>query len=102
MEVHAHSHTERKRFTHYLWEFLMLFLAVFAGFLAENLREHQVEHRRERKYAMQLLEDLEKDTTAYGRVAAYMTETYAFYDSIRLVLQQRPKMDDDQFVHLCR
>jgi hypothetical protein len=22
MEVHAHSHTERKKWTHYLWEFL--------------------------------------------------------------------------------
>ena len=37
MEVHHHGHTERKKWTHYLWEFLMLFLAVFAGFLAENL-----------------------------------------------------------------
>ena len=36
MEVHSHTHTERKKFTHYLWEFLMLFLAVFCGFLAEN------------------------------------------------------------------
>ena len=38
MEVHAHTHTERKKWTHYLWEFLMLFLAVFCGFLAENQR----------------------------------------------------------------
>jgi len=51
MEVHAHSHTERKKFTHYLWEFLMLFLAVFCGFLAENLREHIIEHKRARAYA---------------------------------------------------
>jgi hypothetical protein len=29
MEVHAHAHTARKKWTHYLWEFLMLFLAVF-------------------------------------------------------------------------
>jgi len=26
MEVHAHAHTARKRWTHYFWEFLMLFL----------------------------------------------------------------------------
>jgi hypothetical protein len=44
MEEHAHlhlasveTHIERKKFFHYLWEFLMLFLAVFCGFLAENL-----------------------------------------------------------------
>ena len=46
MEVHHHAHlasgethTSRKKWTHYLWEFLMLFLAVFCGFLAENQRE---------------------------------------------------------------
>ena len=33
MEVHAHTHTARKKWTHYFWEFLMLFLAVFCGFL---------------------------------------------------------------------
>ena len=49
MEVHAHSHTDRKKFTHYLWEFLMLFLAVFCGFLAENYREHIIEHQREKQ-----------------------------------------------------
>lgn len=26
MEVHAHTHTTRKNWTHYFWEFLMLFL----------------------------------------------------------------------------
>jgi len=36
MEVHSHAHTDRKKWTHYLWEFLMLFLAVFCGFLAEK------------------------------------------------------------------
>ena len=35
MEVHQHTHTPRKKWTHYFWEFLMLFLAVFCGFLAE-------------------------------------------------------------------
>jgi hypothetical protein len=45
MEVHAHTHTQRKKWSHYLWEFLMLFLAVFCGFLAENIREHGVEKK---------------------------------------------------------
>ena len=44
MEVHAHTHTARKKWTHYFWEFIMLFLAVFCGFLAENQREHIIEH----------------------------------------------------------
>src|ERR1051326_1573946 len=62
MEVHHHSNTQpKKRFRHYLWEFLMLFLAVFAGFLAENQREHYVEHQREQQYMRSMIKDLEQD-----------------------------------------
>jgi len=63
MEVHAHSHTARKKWTHYFWEFLMLFLAVFCGFLAENKREHIVEAHRAKEYAKSLLSDMKEDTT---------------------------------------
>ena len=61
MEVHAHTHTPGKKWTHYLFEFLMLFLAVFAGFLAENQREHFVENKRERAYIRSIEEDLRQD-----------------------------------------
>jgi len=49
MEVHAHAHTPRKKWTNYLWEFLMLFLAVFCGFLAEYQLEHIIENQRQKK-----------------------------------------------------
>ena len=62
MEVHAHTHTARKKWTHYLWEFLMLFLAVFCGFLAENQREKIVERHREKDYIISMIEDLQTDT----------------------------------------
>src|SRR5688500_774663 len=62
MEVHAHSHTARKKWTHYFWEFLMLFLAVFCGFLAEYQLEHQIEKDREKQYIHSILEDLREDT----------------------------------------
>jgi len=61
MEVHAHTHTERKKWTHYFWEFLMLFLAVFCGFLAENQREHMIEHQREKEFMRSLVQDLNTD-----------------------------------------
>jgi hypothetical protein len=63
MEAHAHSHTERKKWPHYLWEFLMLFLAVFCGFLAEYQLEHKIEKDREKQYIQSLVEDLSTDTT---------------------------------------
>jgi hypothetical protein len=62
MEVHAHTHTARKKWHHYFWEFLMLFLAVFCGFLAENQREHYVEGTRAKEYAKSLLSDMKEDT----------------------------------------
>jgi len=68
MEVHAHTHPapggKRKKFTHYLWEFLMLFLAVFCGFLAENYREHYVEHQRAKQLAKNLYKELYADSIA--------------------------------------
>ena len=62
MEVHAHSHTERKKWTHYLWEFLMLFLAVFCGFLAEYQLEHKIEKDRAKELARSLYEELQQDS----------------------------------------
>ena len=61
MEVHAHTHTERKKWTHYFWEFLMLFLAVFCGFLAEYRLENIIEHQREKQFMTTLIEDLKDD-----------------------------------------
>src|SRR6185503_14071228 len=64
MEVHHHSHTSRKKWTHYFWEFLMLFLAVFCGFLAEYQLEHKIERERGKQYIQSVYEDLKEDTTS--------------------------------------
>ena len=61
MEVHHHSHTSRKKWTHYFWEFLMLFLAVFCGFLAEYQLEHKIEKDKERQFITSLAADLKDD-----------------------------------------
>jgi hypothetical protein len=70
MEVHAHTHTPRKKWTHYFWEFLMLFLAVFCGFLAEYQLEHKIEKDREKQYMQSMLKDLGKDTVSINRAIA--------------------------------
>jgi len=62
MEVHAHTHTPRKKWTHYFWEFLMLFLAVTLGFFVENKREHYIEDNRADHLVGSLIKDLQKDT----------------------------------------
>ena len=82
MEVHAHSHTARKKWTHYFWEFLMLFLAVFCGFMAENQREHIVEGHRAKEYAKSLLNDLKEDTVELQRGIDHLDFLISAIDSV--------------------
>ena len=87
MEVHHHAHPStssgpRKKWTHYLWEFLMLFLAVFCGFMAENQREHMMEHQREKEYIKSLVEDLKQDTAQLKKIISSLDEKLLFKDSL--------------------
>jgi hypothetical protein len=68
MEVHAHTHSPRKKWTHYFWEFFMLFIAVTLGFFVENQREHIIEHKREIEYVRSMVEDLKEDTASFNRL----------------------------------
>jgi len=86
MEVHAHSHTARKKWTHYFWEFLMLFLAVFCGFLAEYQLEHKIEKQRENKFMQLLAQDLEADIDSIAMIKIHRLERYGQSDSLRTLL----------------
>ena len=68
MEVHHHTHTPGKRWTHYLWEFLMLFLAVFCGFLAEYQLEHKIEKDRASELAKSFYDELKGDSSEIQRI----------------------------------
>jgi hypothetical protein len=82
MEVHAHTHTPRKKWTHYFWEFLMLFLAVFCGFLAEYQLEHIIENQREKKYISSFIEDLRADTAFITQYVNSKIEKRKDHDSL--------------------
>ena len=86
MEVHHHSHTSRKKWTHYFWEFLMLFLAVFCGFLAEYQLEHKIEHDREKQFIRSMVEDLAADTATLTETAFELQKNVARMDSLKLLL----------------
>jgi hypothetical protein len=91
MEVHAHAHTTRKKWTHYLWEFLMLFLAVFCGFLAENFREHQLEKKKEKQYIRSLWQDLREDTTMFGNILFRYKESNEMIDTLIRLLKSNQR-----------
>jgi len=86
MEVHAHSHTERKKWTHYLWEFLMLFLAVFCGFLAEYKLEHMIEHQREKQYIQSLIADLKTDQQVLAKHIIHVKKGISMMDTVITIL----------------
>src|SRR5215216_4727635 len=88
MEVHAHTHTERKKWTHYLWEFLMLFLAVFCGFLAEYKLEHVIEHQREKQFMKSMVEDLEKDIVHLETEAKLVVQQHKGLDSLTRIIYE--------------
>ncbi|HEU5167695.1 MAG TPA: hypothetical protein VFU29_19250 [Chitinophagaceae bacterium] len=89
MEVHAHTHTERKKWSHYLWEFLMLFFAVFCGFLAEYQLEHIIEHNREKQFIKSFIEDLKTDTAAIRQILVFRTQKMERMDSLMLLLSSQ-------------
>jgi hypothetical protein len=110
MEVHHHAHsspatggTERKKWTHYIWEFLMLFLAVFCGFLAENIREHQIEIKREKEYVRSMIEDLKEDTAYFNSVITANAQVSEKIDTlIRLLKGDNRKASAKKIYYLAR
>jgi len=99
MEVHAHTHTPRKKWRHYFWEFLMLFLAVFCGFLAENQREHMIEHRRAKQFALSLLSDIKADTIALNTAIGFGNKKITAIDSLIVQLEQSKEKWNDTLVY---
>jgi hypothetical protein len=57
MEVHQHTHTERKKWTHYFWNFYVVPRCNTWFFLWRNQREHYVENQREKKYIQSFYEE---------------------------------------------
>ena len=94
MEVHHHTNTERKKWTHYFWEFLMLFFAVTAGFFVENQRDHYVEHLREKVFIRSYVEDLKQDTANITFNTALRNSKIMIMDSlIKLLNSPNPNQD---------
>ena len=103
MEVHHHSHTSRKKWTHYFWEFLMLFLAVFCGFLAEYQLEHKIERDREKKFIQTFIEDLKIDTAAINKNLIFRKTKGDQIDSlIGLLSEQKIKGYENDLYYLGR
>ena len=104
MEVHAHTHTARKKWTHYFWEFLMLFLAVFCGFLAEYQLEHKIEKDRESQFINSLVADLQDDVKNLDAMIVREQQGIATLDTLIYLLNspELAKQNGDQLYYVAR
>ena len=93
MEVHQHTHTPRKKWTHYFWEFLMLFLAVTLGFFVENQREHYIEHQREKQFIGSLFNDIRSDTANIAKIISARTVKERMLDSLSFMMNSPRPVD---------
>ncbi len=96
MEVHHHSHTSRKKWTHYFWEFFMLFLAVTAGFFVENQREHYIEHQREKQFIRSLINDVKADTAKLMGIIDSRLVREQRLDSMNYLMNNSPALHTGQ------
>ena len=101
MEVHHHTTTPRKKWTHYFWEFLMLFLAVFCGFLAEYQLEHKIEKNREKQFINSLVNDIKADTARLNTILINRTAREARLDSLALLLNSSSPQNYTTEIYFC-
>lgn len=99
MEVHhPHHPTQKKKWSEYVLEFVMLFAAVTLGFFAENVREHQVIEHKTHQNLHSIILDLKKDSVLlqerikeYKNTSLYLNklnETFLEYQLHRLSVDQ--------------
>jgi hypothetical protein len=94
MEVHHRSHTERKKWTHYFWEFVMLFFAVTLGFFTENIRERFQERHRINEFMCKIFFDLQSDITTIKKLKQERMIRNRQCDSLINQLMQSPNTAD--------
>ena len=88
MEVHHHPEVEKKGFKEYILEGLMIFLAVMMGFIAESIRENITNGEHAKKLTMQLVRDLQTDTSSLNENIAYERAMGKRNDTLFDILQQ--------------
>lgn len=88
MEVHKHPHhvTDKKKWSEYFLEFLMIFLAVTLGFFAETVRENMTEHKRAKEFAATLYKDLTEDTAQLNAYRNYFQYAASNIDTLMRLL----------------
>ena len=87
-----------KKWSHYLFDFLMLFLAVTAGFFVDNKREIYMERQRANQFSKQLLADLRLDSMLFENKNRDIESLHAGFDKLVTMLTQETNASDSEVV----
>ena len=94
MEVHGHTHSPRKKWTHYFWEFFMLFLAVFCGFLAEYQLDIKLK-KTEKKFLQRHFTKHEKEFSSFNQWDSFSkVKIKSAENATRILRSDRSKWND--------
>jgi hypothetical protein len=97
-----HRYPSGKKFSHFLFEFLMVFLAITGGYFANNLRENMIDRNREKEYIAGLIHDIEIDTASVKEIIAKKVNMIKGLDSLILYLENPiPKSEEIKFYIYC-
>jgi hypothetical protein len=98
MEVHHHPdlHHNKRRFTEYFLEFLMIFLAVTMGFFAESIREHYTEKTNTREYLESYRDELLLQQKMFANYKSIFQRKVIVCDSVKTIFfnhEENKKID---------
>ena len=93
MEVHhPHHPTQKKKWSEYIIEFVMLFTAVTLGFFAENIREHLAENEKKQELMKIVSLDLQRDLKQLEFHQNDYAVKFKTCDSLMEILDVSPKI----------
>jgi hypothetical protein len=98
MEVHHHPdlHHNKRRFTEYFLEFLMIFLAVTMGFFAESIREHYTEKTNTREYLESYRDELLQQQKIFANYKRIFQKKVVVCDTVKNIFynhEENKKID---------
>ena len=95
LQTEAAKHYSKK-WSHYLFDFIMLFLAVSAGFFVDNKREVYMERQRANQFAKQLLADLRLDSLLFEQRNRDIQSLQVGFDKLLSMLIQDTAAENRQ------
>lgn len=94
MDVQHHKHTHHKKWTQYVWDFILLFIAITLSFFVENRREHFIEHKRLKKYLTNIQQDVKSNIASLDSLILSNHLMLGTYDSLLAEMLKEPDRVD--------